>query len=377
VRSGRPGASGIFLQIVDSSLISIPATMHAAVYRGESVVNVEEIPTPDIGRGEILIRVEACGICHTDLKKIEHNLLEPPRIYGHETAGVVAAVGAGASKFRVGDRVVAFHHIPCLQCFYCRRKTYAQCPVYKRVGITAGFEPAGGGFAQYVRVMDWIVERGVERIPEGISFERATLVEPLNTCLKAVMQCDPQADDFVAVLGQGPIGLMFTMLVRRVGARLGATDTIPERRGIAARCGAEFTWDPRTTDVAAAIKRLTAGRGADIVIVAASAPGIVDQAIACSRPGSRILLFAQTSATERIEASGADLCVGERTLFGCYSASVDLQKQSANLIFSGELPVEELISDRLPLVKIRSGFDLALHPGPKSLKIIVQPQRWS
>jgi L-iditol 2-dehydrogenase len=130
-------------------------------------------------------------------------------------------------------------------------------------------------------------------------------------------------------------------------------------------------------DVALEARRLTGGRGADLVIVAASAPGIVEQAMACSRPGARILLFAQTSAAERIETSGADLCVGERTLFGCYSASVDLQEESARLVFGGELPLEALISHRLPLVKIRSGFDLALHPGPKSLKIIVQPQRWS
>jgi L-iditol 2-dehydrogenase len=351
--------------------------MHAAVYRGQSVVSVEEIPTPSIGRGEILIRVEACGICHTDLKKIEYNLLEPPRIYGHETAGVVAAVGAGVTRFRPGDRVVAFHHIPCLKCFYCHRKIYAQCPVYKKVGITAGFEPAGGGFAQYVRVMDWIVERGVEKIPDGVSFERATLVEPLNTCLKALVQCDPQPEDLVVIMGQGPIGLMFTMLANRTGARIAATDTIGERLEVAARCGAEFAWNPRITDIAAEARRLTEGRGADLVIVAASAPGIVEQAMACSRPGSRILLFAQTSAAERIETTGADLCVGERTLFGCYSASVDLQRESADLVFGGELPVEELISHRLPLVKIRSGFDLALHPGPKSLKIIVQPQRWS
>jgi L-iditol 2-dehydrogenase len=178
-------------------------------------------------------------------------------------------------------------------------------------------------------------------------------------------------------MGQGPIGLMFTMLANRTGARVAATDTIPERRAISARCGAEFSWDPRATAVAEEAKSLTGGRGADLVIIAASAPGIVQQAIACSRPGARILLFAQTSATERIEASGADICVGERSLFGCYSASVDLQKESARLVFSGELPLEELISHRLPLVKIRSGFDLALHPGPKSLKIIVQPQRWS
>jgi L-iditol 2-dehydrogenase len=249
------------------------------------------------------------------------------------------------------------------------------------VGITAGFEPAGGGFAQYVRVMDWIVEDGVEKIPDGISFERATLVEPLNTCLKAVVQCDPQPEEFVVILGQGPIGLMFTMLTRRAGARVAArvaaTDTIDARLELATQCGAEFAWDPRKVDVAAEARRLTGGRGADLVIVAASVPGIVDQAMACSRPGSRILLFAQTSATERIETTGADLCVGERTLFGCYSASVDLQKESAKLVFGGEIPVEALISHRLPLVKIRSGFEMALHPGPKSLKIIVQPQRWS
>src|SRR4029077_14232947 len=146
---------------------------------------------------------------------------------------------------------------------------------------------------------------------------------------------------------------------------------------VAGRCGAEFAWDPRTTDIESQVKKLTEGRGADLVIVAASVPGIVNQAIACSRPGARILLFAQTSASERIETSGADLCVGERALFGCYSASVDLQKESAKLVFGSEIPVDLLISHCLPLVKIRSGFDLALHPGPKSLKIIVQPQRWS
>jgi L-iditol 2-dehydrogenase len=351
--------------------------MQAAVYRGQGVIGVEDIPTPQIGPGEILIRVEACGICHTDLKKIEYNLLAPPRVYGHETAGVVVAAGAGVTKFQVGDRVVAFHHIPCGDCFYCSRKLYAQCPVYKKVGITAGFEPAGGGFAQYVRVMDWIVERGVERIPEGVSFERATLVEPLNTCLKAVVQCAPQPGEFAVVLGQGPIGLMFTMLVKRTGCRVAATDMMLERRSTSARVGADLVWDPSAVDVAAEALKQTEGRGADLVIVAVSAPGIVDQALACSRPGSRILLFAQTSASEKIEASGVEICVGERTLFGCYSASVDLQAESAHLVFSGQLPVEELISDRLPLGKIRAGIDLALHPGPKTLKIIVQPQRWS
>jgi L-iditol 2-dehydrogenase len=356
---------------------SVPATMHAAVYKGRSTVAVEEIPTPRIGAGEMLVRVEACGICHTDLKKIEYDLLAPPRVYGHETAGVVVRVGEEVSGFAPGDRVVVFHHIPCMDCFYCRKKVYAQCPTYKRVGVTAGYEPAGGGFSQYVRVMDWIVRRGVEKIPAGVSFEQAAFVEPVNTCLKAVVQCDPQPDELVVVAGQGPIGLMFTMLVRRTGAKIVTTDTIAARLELSRKCGAAYAWNPRQTDVAAEIRALTDGRGADMVILAASVPGIVEEAIRFSRPGARILLFAQTSDAERVEISGASICVGERTLFGCYSASVDLQKESADLVFSGALPVEELISHKLPLVDIRSGFDMALHPDGQSLKIIVQPQRWS
>jgi L-iditol 2-dehydrogenase len=351
--------------------------MQAAVYRGGRAVAVEQVPTPAIGPGEILVRVEACGICHTDLKKIENDLLAPPRIYGHETAGVVARVGSRVRAFQPGDRVAVFHHIPCLDCFYCRRKLYAQCSTYKKVGVTAGFEPAGGGFSQYVRVMDWIVERGVETIPEGVPFARACFVEPVNTCLKAVMQAAPAPGDLVLILGQGPIGLLFTMLVRREGAQVAATDVIGARRELSLRSGAAHCWDPRDTEVSAEIAALTEGRGADLVIVAASFPGATEQAIRFSRPGARILLFAQTSDAERIEASGASLCVGERTLFGCYSASVDLQRQSADLVFSGELPVETLISHRVPLAKIQSGIHLALHPGSNSLKIIVQPQEWS
>src|ERR1041385_6819447 len=193
--------------------------MRAAVYRGSGRVEVEAIPVPEIGPEEILVRVETCGICHTDLKKIAYDLLEPPRVYGHETAGVVAAVGSHVKRFRPGDRVVVLHQIPFGECFYCRRKLFAQCPVYKRVGVTAGFEPAGGGFAQYVRVMDWIVERGVEKIPEGGSFDQACVVEPVNTCLKGFKQIDPQPDDNVAILGQGPIGLIFTLMAVQTGAR--------------------------------------------------------------------------------------------------------------------------------------------------------------
>jgi L-iditol 2-dehydrogenase len=349
--------------------------MKAAVYRGTGRVFVETVEVPPIGPGELLVRVESCGICHTDLKKVEYDLLPPPRIYGHETAGVVVMAGAGVTRFAPGDRVIAFHHIPCGDCFYCHRRLYAQCTVYKRVGVTAGFEPAGGGFAQYVRVMDWIVERGVEKIPPGVSFDQACFVEPVNTCVKAVAQAAPRSTDTVVVQGQGPIGLIFTMLLKRNGCRVVVTDTRAERLQLARDFGADEAVDPRQTDVPALARRMSSGRGADLVISAVSAPGLVEEAVRSTRPGAGILLFAQTSPQERIELSGADICKDERSLFGCYSASVDLQKESAELVFSGALPLERLVSHRMPLERIEEGFDLALHPRDKSLKIVVHPQR--
>jgi L-iditol 2-dehydrogenase len=348
--------------------------MKAAVYLGEGRIEVQAVPTPQIGPGELLVRVESCGVCHTDLKKIEYNLLAPPRIFGHETAGVVVAVGEGVSRYVPGDRVIAFHHIPCGNCFYCSRRLYAQCPVYKKVGITAGFEPAGGGFAQYVRIMDWIVERGVELIPPGVSFDQACWVEPVNTCLKGVELLGLHPDETVAIMGQGPIGLVFTMLVKRTGATIITSDTIEHRRCFSERFGARYSLDPRTGDFEAVLKHQTENRGADTVIVATNAPGLVDQALRISRPGANILLFAQTSIKERIEISGADICVGERTLLGSYSADVERQSESARLVFSGDLPLEELISDRVPLSAIQQGIATASHPTARSLKVVVHPQ---
>lgn len=357
--------------------MAIPSEMKAAVYTGESRVEVQSIPCPTLGRGEVLIKVESCGICPTDLKKVEYNLLPPPRVFGHETAGQIVAVADGVEGWEVGDRVVVFHHIPCGECFYCQRRLYAQCPVYKKVGVTAGFEPAGGGFSQYVRVMDWIVRRGIERIPDDVPYDVATFVEPLNTCLKAVVGCNPQPDDVVVILGQGPIGLLFTMLVERLGACVVATDMMETRLALSSRFGAQLAIKANDPGFAGKVKDLSGGRGADIVIVAASAPGIIEQAVECSRPGAKIALFAQTSNQEIIAVTGADLVVAERTLVGYYSADVDLQAESARLVFSGELPLKELISHRFPLPDIHEGIRQALHPDDKSLKIIVQPQRWS
>ncbi len=351
--------------------------MRAAVYRGQQQLSIESVPVPEIGPGELLVQVESCGICHTDLKKIAYDLLPPPRIYGHETAGVVVRAGSGVNGFREGDRVALFHHIPCLDCFYCRHRIYAQCETYKRVGITAGFEPAGGGFSQYVRVMDWIARRGVVRVPDGVGFDRACFIEPVNTCLKAVVKCEVQAGETVVVLGQGPIGLLFTLLLVKQEAQVYVTDPLERRRELARRFGALAAFDPLKDPAAVgeAVARATDGRGADAVLAATAAPGIVEAAVRLSRPGARILLFAQTAPGERVELDGAAICVGERAVLGCYSADVDLQERSARLVLDGELPVEDLVSHRLGLDQIHAGIEMATHPDSQTLKIIVHPQR--
>ncbi len=161
--------------------------MRAVVYRGVNDMRVETVPVPAIGPGELLVKVATCGICGTDLKKIHTGSHSAPRIFGHEMAGVIVAAGEGVTQYEVGERVMVFHHVPCDECYYCRKGTPAQCPLYKKVGVTAGFEPSGGGFAEYIRVMDFVVNYGgVVRIPDGVPFEQAAFVEPVNTVLKGV-----------------------------------------------------------------------------------------------------------------------------------------------------------------------------------------------
>src|SRR5437763_11714257 len=203
--------------------------MQAAVYRGVNDVRLETVPVPKIGPGEMLVRVHSCGVCGTDLKKISTGSHSAPRIFGHETSGVVAAVGKGVTAYRPGDRVMVFHHIPCGECFYCQNKTFAQCTTYKKVGCTAGFEPSGGGFAEYVRVMDWIVKTGTVRIPDGVSFEQASFVEPVNTCMKGIERMARQAGETVLVIGQGPNGIMLSVLAQRAGASVITSDLYLQR----------------------------------------------------------------------------------------------------------------------------------------------------
>jgi len=345
--------------------------MRAGVYRGEGRVVVEQVPIPTIGEGEVLFRVAVCGICGTDIKKIHHGFISPPQILGHELAGTVVTVGRGVSKFKPGDRVVSFHHIPCGACFYCERKLFSQCAGYKKTGLTAGFDPNGGGFAQYVRAMPWIVERGMIALPPDVSFEEATFVEPVNTALKAVRKARVTRGEDVLVVGQGPIGMLLTLLGRNEGATVYTSDPMPGRRAASVRFGAAEAFDPTASDLVDEIRRRTHGRGADAVLLAAPSPALVPQALAIARPGGRVLLFAHNDPVLQLQFPAAVVGVEEKEILGSYSASVDEQAESADLVFRRRLPVREMISHRFPLERIADALELAAHPKHDTLKVVI------
>jgi L-iditol 2-dehydrogenase len=359
----------------------IPGTMQAAVYRDVDDVRTETIAVPEIGVGEVLVRIDTCGICGTDLKKIHTGSHAAPRVFGHEMAGTIAKVGEGVRGFAVGDRVMAFHHIPCGQCFYCRKKTFAQCETYKKVGTTAGLgAAAGGGFAQYIRVMDWIVGDGVTpsgliHVPDDIPFEQAAFIEPANTCFKAIQLLELEPDDTVLVIGQGSIGILLAALAKQTGATVLTSDMYSERHAIAAQYGLDHPLDARG-DVVAACKAATDGRGADVALVAVGADALIATAMAAIRPGGRVMLFASTQhGTAAFDP--AAVCMDEKTLMGSYSASVAIQQEGIDLVFegyrSGKLDLTKLISHRFSLADAAEAVDLASHPKADSMKIVLKP----
>jgi L-iditol 2-dehydrogenase len=389
ISADRIGADAISAAHISAkpivALPTIPATMRAAVYRGIDDVRVETVPVPlnadgTLGRGEVLVRIDTCGICGTDLKKIHSGSHSAPRIFGHEMAGRIAMVGDGVEGFAIGDRVMAYHHIPCGKCYYCRKQTFAQCETYKKVGCTAGFAAAGGGFAEYIRVMDWIVGTrdrpgGLVRIPEDIPFEQGAFIEPVNTCFKAVGMLGLQVDETVLVIGQGPIGILLAALARRTGATVLTSDVYPERHAVAATFGLDHPLDARG-DVVAAAKAVSEGRGADVALVAVGADALIRTAMEAIRPGGRVMLFASTQHGEA-PFDPAAVCMDEKTLMGSYSASVAMNDEVAQLVFAGyrdgTFDLTRLISHRFSLEDAVEAIDLASHPQAGSMKVVIKP----
>jgi L-iditol 2-dehydrogenase len=377
--------------------------MQAVVYRGANDLRLETVPVPRIGPDELLVRVAVCGVCPTDIKKIHYGTVPPPRIFGHETAGTIVRAGARVRQFRVGERVALHHHVPCLECHACRHHAFAQCAQYKRTGITAGFEPAGGGYAEYVRVMPFVLP-GVVRIPTRNTFLEGAMLEPVNTVLKAVKRLALLRGDTVLVAGQGPIGLMFTRLLALRGMRVLATDLLDTRLELAREFGAAAVYCPESKGIepqiaqmtqkrippassvqsvqsvaktaaamplAEVVGRLTGGHGLDAAVIAVPSDAVVREAQALVRGAGQVLLFSHTRRGDQTSLDLATVCVDEKDLIGSYSSDFRLQAEVARLVFSRKLDARRLITHQFPLAQTAAAIDLASHPTARSLKLIV------
>jgi L-iditol 2-dehydrogenase len=348
--------------------------MKAQVFRGVNQLSYEEIPLPEIASDEVLVQVRVVGLCQSDIKKIKYPLYEPPRIFGHETAGTIAAVGSEVKNWQVGDRIVVLHHIPCMHCAYCLNENFSMCEVYKNITTTAGFSPSGGGFAEYVKVPGHIVRNGgLIQIPDEISFEQASFVEPTNCCLKAVKKAQIQPGQTVLVTGAGPIGLMFIMLVNYFGGRAIATDLIPSRIEKALSVGAEAAFDARDPELPQKIKAMTQGMGVDTSLLAVPSDKAFFQALDCTRKGGKILFFAEFPDEVEIPINPNILYRREIDLMGSYSSSYRVQALAAEIVFNRRIDVDALISDRYPLKDLAEAVDRAVAPTPETYKILIYP----
>src|SRR6202166_4340229 len=354
-----------------ATLGPVPKTMHAGVYREKGIVRVEEVPVPDVADGEVLIKVAACGICGTDIKKIFQRYVEPPQILGHELAGTVVAVGPGVTKWKPGDRVMSFHHTPCGKCFYCEKRLFSQCKQYKTTGLTGGFTPNGGGFGEYVKAMPWVAERGIVALPDNVSFEEATFIEPINTIVKAVQKARVAAGETVLVIGCGPIGLQLLMVAQIEGARIYTSDPVATRREKSLRLGAVESFNPVSGKLVEEIGARSGGRGADVVLVAVAHPAVVGEALAAARPGGRVLLFAANDPVTKIEFPASAVGIDEKEILGSYSAAVDIQQEAATLVLHKKLPVMDIVTHRFSLDRIQEALELAARPTAESLKILI------
>lgn len=345
--------------------------MNAIVYRGVNDLRLETLPVPRIGAGELLVKVASCGVCPTDIKKIHYGTVPPPRVFGHETSGTIVKMGARVKGLAVGERVGLHHHVPCMECHACRHKAFAQCPQYKLTGITAGFEPAGGGYAEYVRVMSFVLP-GVVKIPARNSFQEGAMQEPVNTVLKAVCRLQVLPGDTVLVAGQGPIGLLFTRLLALRGIQVIASDLLPSRLKLARAWGAKWALKADEKNFADEVRRLTRRNGLDAAVIAVPVDAVVLQAQELIRGGGQIMVFAHTRRGALTEIDLSRICVDEKDLIGSYSSDFTLQQQVSKLVFSRKLDVRGLITHEFPLAQTAAAVELAAHPQPDSLKVMVK-----
>ena len=341
--------------------------MHIASYYSNSDIRVEERPTPQVGPGESLVRIHASGICGSDLMEW-YRRDKVPLVLGHEIAGEIAAVGSGVNNIQVGDRVVASHHVPCLECRYCRLGHETVCQTLHNTT----FDP--GGFSQYVRLPQINTRLGVFPIPENMTYEEASFAEPLACVLRGQNRANVGAGDTVAVIGSGISGILHIALARARGAEcIVAADINEARLPWAEKFGADIVTEDSFSIPGLLLDKI--GRKADIVILTTGHPKAVQAGFEAADEGATILLFAPSDPGTTIQVNITDLFFKhDRTITTTYANSPDDLQQALVLISEKKVAVKEMITHRIALDEIQYGFDLVQN-GTESLKVIVEPNR--
>ena len=341
--------------------------MRVAMYYNNNDVRVEELPKPKVGPGEFLMKVMASGICGSDVLEW-YRVKKAPRVLGHEATGEIVEVGEGVKRCRVGDRVFVSHHVPCGTCRYCRRGHETACETLH----TTNYDP--GGFAEYIRVPKINVELGVYPLPDGMSFEEGTFIEPVACVVRGQRLAEIGAGDTVFVLGSGLSGLIHIQLARLRGAeRIIATDVNEYRLKAAKKFGAVEVIDAKE-DVTKKLRQLNGGRLADKVIVCTGAASASRQALQCADRGGSILFFAVPEPGIDIPIPFVEFWRDEIKMMTSYGAAPRDLEESLKLLADNRLNVLDMITHRLCLNEVGLGFKLVAE-AKDSLKVVIEPQR--
>jgi L-iditol 2-dehydrogenase len=341
--------------------------MRVAVYYNNRDIRLEERPRPEIGPGELLVRIEASGICGSDIMEW-YRVPKAPIVLGHEVAGVVEEVGEGVDRFTVGDRVVTTHHVPCNTCRYCLTDRHSVCDTLK----ATHFDP--GGFSELVRLPAINVDRGTFRLPDQVSFEEASFVEPLACAVRAFRLARLEPGQSVAVLGSGISGVLFIQLAKALGASpIIATDIDEHRLTEAARFGADDTL-PADSDVPARIREANDGRLAERVFVCTGALPAIRQALGCVDRGGTLMWYAPADPGVTFEFPLLEVWANGTNLVHSYAGPPDDMRRALELIAARRVDVAGMVTHRLGLAETQHGFDMVIEGGD-SLKVVVEPQR--
>lgn len=341
--------------------------MRAGVYHNNTDVRVEEMPIPGIGPGEVLMRVRASGICGSDVLEW-YRVPKAPLVLGHEVAGDIVEVGEGVDKVRVGDRVAVSHHVPCNACPMCLAGFHTACHTLH----TTNFDP--GGFAEFVRVPGLQTDRGVLVLPETVSYEDGTFIEPLGCVSRAQTRAGVRPGSTVLVIGSGISGLLHIRLARALGAgRVFATDVSPYRLEWAKRSGASEAFDAIEAGekLPELLRQVNGGRLADLVILCTGAPSAIDQGLACLENGATFVVFAVPAPGEQHPMPLNELWRREVTIRTAYGAAPNDLQTALDLIATGRVRVDDLITHRLPLSRIQEGFGLVAD-ADESVKVVIE-----